>query len=329
MSAATSAPLPRQSLDAVRVVTYVLAGAALAVALYMAIDTQGFFTMQNLRSILAQSSYIGVFAVATALIMISGNLFSLSIGITGAVTATSVLALLPQGGVVAIGLTLLLGVVIFALQGALIGVWGANPIIVSIAAGGLQQGIFLWATKGSTIVPPLGDTTLSFLTQLVDTPIIGELPMPVFVLFGLVLLLELLLRFTRFGTLLYLVGENRVAARAAGLPTAWVVIGAFALAGLCVGIVGVELAAFNSSGSLLVESTFTYDAIAAAVVGGVAITGGHGRLYWAMLGAIFVQAVSTILLLRGYPQGWQILVKGAIVLGAVVLLHLNRSRSSR
>lgn len=301
---------------------------ALGFAMYAAIDTEGFFTAANLRAILAQSAYVGVFAVATAIIMISGNLFSLSVGVTGAICASSVLALLPQGSTVAIVLTLLLAVVIFAIQGFVIGVFGANPIIVTIAAGGLQQGIFLWLSKGATIVPPPGDTSLSFLTKLVDAPIIGPLPMSVYVLFGLVIVLELVLIFTRFGRMLYLVGENRAAARAAGLPTALVVIGAFSLAGLCVGIAGVGLGAFNGSGSLLVESTFTYDAIAAAVVGGIAITGGRGRIFQALAGTIFVSAIADILLLRGYAQGWQLFVKGVIVLGAVALVQMNRSRAN-
>ena len=73
--------------------------------------------MANYRAILAQSAYVGVFTVATALIMISGNLFSLSIGITGAITASTALALLPQGPWVAILGTLALGIVVFGLQG--------------------------------------------------------------------------------------------------------------------------------------------------------------------------------------------------------------------
>jgi ribose/xylose/arabinose/galactoside ABC-type transport system permease subunit len=150
----------------------------------------------------------------------------------------------------------------------------------------------------------------------------------VYVLFGLVVILELVLRVTRFGKLLFLVGENRVAARAAGLPTVLVIVGAFALAGLCVAIVGIELGAFNSSGSLLVESNFTYDGIAAAVIGGSAIGGGRGSMVQALAGAILIQAISDILLLRGYSEGWQILVKGLIVFSVVGLVRLNRMRST-
>lgn len=329
MTTAAAPVAERPRIDAVRALSYLVVAAALGIAVYGAIDTPGFFTLANVRAVLAQSAYVGIFAVATALIMVSGNLFSLSIGVTGAITASAALALLPQGTTVAIVGTLLLAVVLFAIQGFIVGEFGANPIIVTIAAGGLQSGIFLWASKGATIVPPPGDTSLAFLTTLVETPVIGALPASVFVLFAVVMAIEAVLRFTRFGRMVYLVGENRAAARAAGLPVTAVVVGAFALAGLCVGIAGIELGAFNGTGSLLVESTFTYDAIAAAVVGGILITGGRGSMLQALAGAIFVQAVTTILLLRGYPQGWQILVKGVIVLGAVVLIHLNRRRTER
>lgn len=315
-----------RGIDPVRLVTYIAVGILAVFVIVAAVTTDGFLTLTNLRAVLSQSAYVGVFAVATALLMISGSLFSLSIGITGAVTASFALFMIGKGAPVAILLTVLLGLAIFAIQGFIVGAFGANPIIVTIAAGGLQAGMFLWLSGGSTIVPPAGDTTFSFLTSLIDVPVIGKLPASVFVLFGMVILLELMMRMTRFGTLIYLVGENRSAATAAGLPVAGVITGAFAVAGVCVGIVGVELGAFNGSGSLLVESTFTYDAIAAAVVGGIAVTGGRGAIWQAAAGAIFVQAVAGILLLRDYSTGWQILVKGLIVLGAVVLMALNSRR---
>ena len=328
-TAAAPAATAREGLDPVRLASWAVICLFLGIAVYGAIDTDGFLTADNFRAILSQSAYVGVFALATAIIMISGSLFSLSIGISGAICASTTLALLPQGPVVAIGATIALAVLIFAAQGFLVGVFGANPIIVTIAAGGLQQAIFLWRSKGATIVPPPGDTSLSFLIHRVDVPIIGPLPVSVYVLFGLVIVLEVMLRYTRFGRMLYLVGENRPAARAAGLPTGLIIAGAFAVAGVCIGIVGVELAAFNKSGSLLLESTFTYDAIAAAVVGGIAITGGRGLMIQALAGTLFVQTIADILLLRGESQGWQILVKGLIVLGAITLVRLNRVRSER
>lgn len=317
----------RFEADPLRIAVWAITAALVAVGLYFAIDTHrmtngAFFNWLNMRTILTSVAYVGVFSVATTIIMISGNLFSLSLGTTAAVTATTFLWLIPRGMVVALLATVALGVGILAVQGVIIGFLGANPIIVTIAAGGLQQGFFLWATSGATIVPPFDETSFTWLNNRYF-----ELPLAVYVLVGLVILLELMLRGTTFGRLLFLVGENRRAAVAAGLPVGWIITGAFVVAGVCIGIVGIELGAFNQSGSLLVESTFTYDGIAAAVVGGTAITGGRGSMFRAFGGAVLIATVSDIVLLRGYTEGWQILIKGLIVFVVVVLLRLNRMRS--
>lgn len=327
-SHATVAGLGQRHHDPLRFVVLAAWILVAAVAAYFAIETHiqtdAFFTWLNAKAILTSVAYVGVFAVATTVMMISGSLFSLSLGVTGAITATTFLALLDHGVGAAIAATLVLGTGICAAQGILVGFFGANPIIVTIAAGGLQQGIFLWATKGATIVPPFDETSYQWLNNRYL-----DLPLAVFVLFGLVIVLEGAMRRTRFGKLVHLVGENRRAAHAAGLPVALVITGAFAIAGLCVAIVGIELGAFNQSGSLLVESTFTYDGIAAAIVGGSAITGGRGSMVRALGGAVFIATVSDIVLLRGYEEGWQILIKGLIVFVVVVLLHLSRWQAER
>lgn len=287
-----------------------------------AVTTEGFLTMTNVRAILSSVAFVGMIAVATSLIMISGNLFSLALGSTAAVCAMSFLALLPHGIVVAIVLTIALGVLLGAIQGLLVGGIGANPIIVTIGAASLIQGVALWASGGATILPPKGDTSFNWLNGHIFT-----FAVPIYILLGTVVVLDLLLRRTRFGRELKLVGENAGAARAAGIPTAWVVIVAFALAGLCTAIAGLELGAFNESGSLLIEGTLTYDAIAAVVVGGIAISGGRGSVWQAFGGAVLIGAISDILLLRGYSEGIQILVKGLIVFVVVVLARLNRIRA--
>ncbi|HZO05245.1 MAG TPA: ABC transporter permease [Solirubrobacterales bacterium] len=289
--------------------------------LFGAFTTDGFLTTTNVKAILSSVAFVGMIAVGTALIMISGNLFSLAVGSTAAACAMSFLALLPDGIVLAIVATIALGAVLGLIQGLLVGGIGANPIIVTIGAASLIQGVALWASSGATLVPPKGDTSYEWLNGHILT-----IPVPVYILFGAVILLDLLLRRSRFGRQLKLVGENREAARAAGLPTTWIITGAFVLAGVFTAIAGVELGAFNESGSLLIEGNLTYDAIAAAVVGGVAITGGRGTVWQALGGAILIAVISDILLLRDYSEGVQILVKGVIVFAVVILTRLNRMR---
>lgn len=321
--AATADPVAARDgrATAIQVALWGSLGIFTVLILFGAFTTDGFLTTTNVKAILSSVAFVGMIAVGTALIMISGNLFSLAVGSTAAACGMSFLALLPDGIVLAIVTTIALGAVLGLIQGLLVGGIGANPIIVTIGAASLIQGVALWASDGATLVPPKGDTSYEWLNGHILT-----IPVPVYILFGAVILLDLLLRRSRFGRQLKLVGENREAARAAGLPVTWVITGAFVLAGVFTAIAGVELGAFNESGSLLLEGTLTYDAIAAAVVGGIAITGGRGSIWQALGGAILIAVISDILLLRDYSEGVQILVKGVIVFMVVILARLNRMR---
>jgi ribose/xylose/arabinose/galactoside ABC-type transport system permease subunit len=328
MSSATAAPdaagLPTRSSRETAILATLYGSAAIFAALIVfgAVSTEGFLTMTNVRAILSSVAFVGMIAVATSLIMISGNLFSLAVGSTAAVAAMVFLALLPHGIVLAFVVTLAMGVFLGLVQGFLVGGIGANPIIVTIGAASVIQGIALWASSGATILPPKGDTSFDFLNGHILT-----FAVPIYILFGVVVVLDQFLRRSRFGRQLKLTGENVEAARAAGIRTAWIVIGAFAIASGLTALAGLELGAFNESGSLLIEGTLTYDAIAAAVVGGIAITGGRGSVWQALGGAILIAMISDILLLRGYSEGIQILVKGVVVFAVVVLARLNRMRA--
>jgi len=113
------------------------------------------------------------------------------------------------------------------------------------------------------------------------------------------------------------------------LPLAAIGTRVFVIAGASAALAGIMLAAFNHSASLLLNrGTLNYDAIAAALIGGTAISGGKGAIWRALLGAIVIATVTDLVLLRGYSTGVQILIKGLIVVGFVVALHL-RSREDR
>src|SRR5205823_7311692 len=122
---------------------------------------------------------------------------------------------------------------------------------------------------------------------------------------------------------------NKRAARAAAISVAAVATGAFALAGACTGVAGVLIGATNQNASLFIESTYTFDAIAAVLVGGTAVTGGRGSAARTLFGAIVIATISSLLLLRGYSTGIQIFVKGLIVLIVVILVRLGNRGEDR
>jgi ribose/xylose/arabinose/galactoside ABC-type transport system permease subunit len=291
---------------------------------YGCITTQGFFTVANGKAILSTTALVGIVAIGATVVMLGGNLFSITIGTTTAVSAMMFLFALKTGVVSAILLTLLLGLVIGGLQGLVVGSTGANPIIVTLGAGSLQIGLATMLTGGSSVYPPTGDTSFAFLSER-----LFGLPFPVYVFFGLAVLTEWVMQRTSFGQSIYLLGENRAAAHAAALPITRLTTWAFAIASGCAAITGVLVGAFNESGSLLVSGTFSFDAISAVLVGGSAVTGGRGSITRTVIGALLIGTASDLLLLRGYDSSLQILVRGVIVLIAVIVVHLSTSKNGR
>ncbi|MBS1678886.1 MAG: ABC transporter permease [Actinobacteria bacterium] len=286
------------------------------VLVYGAVSTQGFLSYGNFKAILASMGIIGIVAVGMSCITISGNLVSVTLGTTVVVTTMLFLAALTFGPVAAIVLTILAGAAVCALQGFLIGGFRANPIIVTIAFGTLQLGLAQRLTNQSTVYPP-HDASFRFLAGTVF-----GLPLSIFVLIAITLALEFWLRRSRLGRESYLVGENLRAARASALRVTPVAVAAFALAGACAAVAGVLLGASQGNATLLTSETYTFQAIAAVLVGGIAITGGKGAIYRTVLGALFIAVVSDMLLLRGYSTGVQVLVRGLVVLAAVVIVQL-------
>ena len=94
-------------------------------------------------------------------------------------------------------------------------------------------------------------------------------------------------------------------------------------------ITGIFLAAFNTSANVSFGGTLTLDAIAAVLVGGTAIAGGRGSALRTLGGALLIAVIADVLLIRGYSTGAQILVKGLLVLGVVVLVHVQATRGRR
>lgn len=293
-----------------------LYGVFAAGVLVLSATTDGFMTVANFKAILSSTAFVGILAIGMTVIMTSGSLVSLSLGTAAAVCAMFFVNALTLGVGVAILATLVFGFVVGAAQGLAIGGLGGNPIIVTIAAGALQEGVTVWISGGRTVNPP--NSAYDWLNA---TPL--GIPLSVFVLVGFAVIVQAWLRGTRNGRELVLTGDSPRAAHAAGLSATRVGLAAFGLAGAAAAIAGMLLGAFNEGASLLLTSTLTFDAIAATLVAGTAVGGGRGSALNTLAGAVAIAALSDALLLRGLDTGWQILVKGALVTVVVILIHLH------
>ncbi|GID30374.1 ABC transporter permease [Paractinoplanes brasiliensis] len=312
----SAAPIRRPGL----VVDGVLLLAVLA-AIVLALTTDRFLTVANAKAILTSASLVGIAALGLTLITIGGSAVSLAISPSVAAVGMIFLSAQSLGLIPALVLAVACGTLITGLQGAVVGYAGANPVILTIAASFAITGIATGVSGGSTVSP-----TASGYDHLNATP--GGVALSVYVLIALALIVEWTLRRTGFGRSLYLIGENRRAARAAGLPVGRTTAVAWVGAGALFAVTAAFTAAFNTSANVNLGGTLTFDAIAAVLAGGTAIAGGRGSALRTLAGAVLIAAASDILLLRGYSTGVQIMVKGVIVLVVVVTVHL-RTRGSR
>ena len=300
----------------------VVAMILLAYVAFASLTTPGFFTLGNLQAILTSTIFVGMIAVGMTLIMISGAFVSLALGTTATAAAMFYIAALPLGVPVAIAMTLLVALLIGAIQGIAIGGWNANPIIVTIAVGAVIEGLAVAASHGVTI-NPVGTSY-----RMLNERILG-LPVGFYVLLILAAAAELMLRYTHFGRMIYLNGDRRAAARVAGLPLTKIGIGVFALASLCAALAGIFMGTFNHSASLLLSrGTLSYDAIAAVLIGGAAIGGGRGSVMRTMIGVVVIAVVTDLVLLQGYPLGTQIAVKGLVMAVFAIAIHIRQAASA-
>jgi ribose transport system permease protein len=241
-----------------------------ALIVFGAFATPGFLSIRNLSAILTSTAFVGIIAVGSTRIMLSGSLFSISPATTAAITAILFMLLLHYGVVAAIIGTLLAGNAIFAGQGALVGLIGANTIIVTIGAGAIQEGIIGWLSRGD-ITPPVG-ANIEFLAR------------------------------TIFGLPFFALCASRARARARPVYTPQPVrAGNLPLWGESAGGArrwlagraphhrdlrgrrllrrgyGRLVVGFAQNVNLQVAGTYTFDAIATILVGGSAVTGGRVR----------------------------------------------------
>jgi ribose/xylose/arabinose/galactoside ABC-type transport system permease subunit len=296
--------------------------ALVVAAVALAVTTDRFVSWENGRAILSAATGIGIVAIGASYITIVGSVGSLATSQSVSLLAMIFIAAQAWGLPAAILLAAVAGAVLGAVQGFAIGAWSANPIVLTVAIGFALVGISTWVT-GGRIVAPTGPG----FDALNATPL--GIPLAVFVLIGAAIVNELIMRFTTIGRQVPLVGENRRAARAAGLPVTRITIFAWTMFGLMSGVGAAFLGAFNRQANISLAGNLTFDVIAAVLVGGIAIAGGRGSAIGALLGAVGISAITNLLLLRGFETGAQLLVKGLLVVVIVVALQLRNREATR
>jgi len=276
-----------------------------------------FATVSNIFIILRQASPIGMIALGMTFVIITGGI-DLSAGHILAAAGTVLIYIQRNPEIplaVAILACLVAATFVGFINGNLITRFRLPAFIVTLAVGTILRSLSMFWLRGLTIA---GRAVPEF-TQI-GNGWIGPLPTPLVIWGSFAILLGCVLAYTKFGSYVYAVGGNEQAAKYSGIPVNKIRILAYMLSGFCVGVATVlelsRMAAVNAANSGLL---FEFDAITAAIIGGVAISGGRGKIKGAFLGMIIIGLVSNLMIMMGFSPFLSGTVKGVIILAAVLM----------
>ncbi|KRB23245.1 ABC transporter permease [Mesorhizobium sp. Root172] len=281
-------------------------------AIWASAAVPGFASSANISAIMYSTSAVGIAAVGMAFITLSGNLFMLSMGATAAVSTIVFASFLHLGLLPSIVVVVLVGALFGLAQGIAVGVFKTNPIITTIAMASIITGAGSFYSGGLTIVGQ-GDASWLGIGRTAGIP--NQIVL--FLLAALVF--SFIVERTRFGRELRLIGLNPKAAHFTGLRVGRTLVIAYVLAAAAAAFAGALYGSQAAQGNLKLGAGLDFDAIAAVLVGGVAIKGGQGRILDAAIGAVFLAIITNILLLKGLSLEIQLIVKGLVVIASVIL----------
>ncbi|WP_442582846.1 ABC transporter permease [Mesorhizobium sp. ASY16-5R] len=189
-------------------------------------------------------------------------------------------------------------------------------VIVTLGTYSMFQGASLVANQGRAIVP--SDTSSNFFS-MISTKLFGVLPVAALVFVVLAVVMHFVLHRTRFGYRVQAVGSNPEAARFAGIPTGKVRLQTLMLMGALCGLSGVMYVGFRGAIDPQEGSDFVLVVIAAVIIGGTPLGGGHGTIVGAVVGMMIIQVISSGLIFFGIDATWSTFVTGAVIVLAVTL----------
>jgi ribose/xylose/arabinose/galactoside ABC-type transport system permease subunit len=273
-----------------------------------------FFSLDNALAISGQFGALAIASVGEMLVLVTGG-FDISIGAVAALA--SVAASLAAGGIGPAGLVAapLVGLACGAANGVLVGAAGVQPIVTTLGMMLLARGLALLASGGSQAVmlPPEIDVSALGYGDILGVPVIALAALAVT---GLAWLLTTRLRIGRW---FYMVGSNPVSARLVGVPVTRAIVGAYAFCGLAAGLAALIFLGRSGAGLATEGAGLELQAIAAAVIGGTALTGGCGAAPFVLLGAYFIQSLLNGLNLLGISPFVSELALGIVIIAAGLL----------
>ncbi|MBD2165246.1 ribose ABC transporter permease [Calothrix membranacea FACHB-236] len=289
------------------------------ICILFALLTPNFGTAGNAVNILRQASINIVLATGMTFVILTGGI-DLSVGSILAVSAVVavLVSLLPALGWAAVPAALLTGLLLGLVNGALITFLDVPPFIVTLGSLTALRGAAYLVANGTTVINP----DLNF--AWVGNSYLGPIPWLVIIALLTVAASWFILRQTVLGVQIYAVGGNERAARLTGIKVNRVLLFVYGVSGLLAGLAGIMSASRLYSATGLLGQGYELDAIAAVILGGTSFTGGIGTIGGTLLGALIIAVLNNGLTLLNMSYFWQLVVKGLVIIVAVMIDRLRR-----
>jgi inositol transport system permease protein len=290
-----------------------------------------FLSSTNLINIVRQMSVVGLIALGVTGIIVSAGIDLSSgsvVGLTAVVAAS--LAQSPDNSSAfypGLHLPLIVSVVAACLVGALVGLINGSliaktripPFIATLGTFTAIRGVANLYTSGR----PISDLTDDY--DFIGQGDVFGVPVPIIILVVMAVVTHILYAHTKFGKYIYAIGGNEQAARVSGINAARYKMLIYVYAGFLAGLAGVVVSSRIGSGQPGLGVGYELDAIAAAVIGGTSLSaGGIGTVAGTIVGALIIGVLNNTLDLMNVSAFWQQIVKGCIIVGAVILDQLKQ-----
>ena len=290
-----------------------------------------FVSSTNLINIVRQMSIVGLIALGVTGVIVSAGIDLSSgsvVGLTAVVAAS--LAQAPEYStafypglhlplIVAVLAACVVGALVGLINGTLVAKTRIPPFIATLGTYTAIRGLALLYTGGR----PISDLTDSY--NFIGQGDVLGVPVPIIILVIMAIVTHVLYAHTKFGKYIYAIGGNEQAARVSGIDAAKYKMLIYVYASFLAGLAGLVVSARIGSGQPGLGVGYELDAIAAAVIGGTSLSaGGIGTVAGTIIGALIIGVLNNILDLMNVSAYWQQIIKGCIIVGAVILDQLKQ-----
>ena len=300
----------------------------LGVVLQLTGAINNFLTGQNMLNIIDAVSMLGIVAVGMAFVTYSGHYADLSVPTTMALTGIVAVEMLKYGFLVAVISAFLVGFVVGIINAIAIGKFRANPIIWTLAVNYMTMGVIRLVWVNKQIYPDMTASTVrasEMFDAIFRLRFFDKIALPMIMMIVLVIILQFVLRKTKFGVQLKMTGAARTPARFSGINVELMIGIAFIICALTATVGGLTVTSLNRVGAWYNGEGYDFKAVTAVVIGGVTLAGGRGSIIGVLGGVLVIGILNNILTLLGVGTFSQDMIRGAIF---IVVVFIN-ARSLR